>query len=787
LYDWHELRLKNESQLLGELQTKPAQAWVDILLPGESDTDREANRLMQQVRQYLDHTVANRIKLSDETDPKGDPRDDHRRIHGETQNFMVAQLGQRNTSGQREGGALRLRLGEFASWQLRRFREALQAYTLLQLNGQDPAKPDIGRTGKVAWYIAILDEIDTVLSGIQTGLTNAVTNAGRMVAVRSNAEQGWEQAARHMESESAKTRSMPLTRSDALKAQDAYRASAQSVFDMYRADLCREIVHGVVTDMRDYIRGVKAQMDVWKRVLAIDHNSLYGRMYRGGQQVYSERDRQEKIASRTYIRDDRWEKSRYDHYIVDQRAKEKALAAVEWQTRLDTGSDGKPRLRVTVRFGGVDLDDEMTGSWDTKNFNALMNACRQIFTVARQQESILTYLASVQYKDNAKALAQDIWRKSGALLSFDDSMTGASERGAYLLAYQDGDRPTDIEFIGDVMSELRGLYGVADDETLAKLQNSDDRFRLTFVFMHELLPIERLSAVQECRAAYMGIQTIERRLTHILPAEVNAVKYEDRLVSVQQGKRTFSHAVAVLLEDIERFELFQALWAHKIIQLERDYMKQDSTEFVWYLVTPSKNPNQPNNVEEWWLTEPASNPPLLEALTTFQFREGDWGKRKRVPDFKKPFETDYIKRYLEAVRHAETQGRTEAMTLAQYNKNDLEPLLHQVAGQHGVDSKQFRGLSRAIAERDVLMEHRAMLNSEVNKLKQLVSQINQSSTGNANTERDKALLENYDLYTLSMLVVDEMTQARYNNALLLAGKQPTVSDDVSGDDMTRFS
>ena len=304
LYDWYDLRLKNEGQLLGELQSKPAQQWVDMLLPGASDADREANRLMQQVRQYLEHTVLNKVQISDETDPKNDPRDDHKRIHGEAQAFMVAQLGRRNANGQREGGILRDKLGEFSAWQLRRFRDAFQAYTLLQLNGQDPAKPEIGRIGKLPWYLAILDELDRLLSALQTALTNAVTNAGKMVAVRNNAETGWEQAAKHMEAESTKGARFGIGRSDALKAQDAYRVSAQGVFDMYRADLCREIVQGVVTEMRDYIRAIKKQMEVWKRVLAMDYNGMYGRVHRASQQVASERNRQNEIASRTYIRDE---------------------------------------------------------------------------------------------------------------------------------------------------------------------------------------------------------------------------------------------------------------------------------------------------------------------------------------------------------------------------------------------------------------------------------------------------------------------------------------------------
>lgn len=770
IHKWYTDKNRNEGALAGELQNKLAQAWIDILLPGASDTDREAGRLMNQVRQYLEHTVITQVKLSDQTDPPNDPKDDHGRIHGQTQGFMDSQLGRRTTTGQREGGVLRQKLTEFSAWQANRFRNAIQAYALLQLNGQDPAKPDSGRTGKLAWFIAVLEELDLVFSTVQTAISNAVTQAGTRVQQRNATEGGWESAYKLMVSESPKTRAMPFTRSDALKAQDGYKAAAQQVFDMYRADLGREIILSLVTEMRDFVRVIKVQMEKWRRVMAMDYSSLYGRMHRGMQQIESERNSQGGIASRTYIRDDRWEKQRYDHYVIDQNAKQAALAAVQWHTKLDTGADGKPRLRVAVRFGGVELDDEMTGNWDSRNFNALISACRDIFKVARQQESVLTYLSSVQYKDNPSALARDIHSKSGALLSFDDSQTGLSERGAYLLAFQDGDRPQDITFIRNVMSELRGLYGVGDDETLAKLQHSDDRFRLTFVFMHEILPIEKIKAVQECRDSYLALQTIQRRLTHILPAEVNAVKYEDQLGRLNQGKRTFSHPVAILLEDQERFELFQALWAHRIIQVERDYLNQQGTHFVWYLVAPSKDPNQPDLAEEWWLTEPSAQPTLLEALTTFQFRDGDWGRRKHINDFKKLFDFDYIRRYLEIVRQAETDARTNAMTLAQYNKADLEPLLHQVADQYGVDHKRFRGLTRAIAERDVLIEHRKMLEDNVNGLKDQVGRINAGSGGD--TVENKATLENYDLFTLSLLVVDEMIKARYDNALLLAGKQP---------------
>jgi hypothetical protein len=784
IYNWHNIAQRDENRLINEFQTKIAQQWVDLVVPGASDSDQEARRLKSQVEQFLNKTVSTEILLSHETDPKGDPKEDYRRIHNSTDEFMNRQLGRRTTSGQREGGTLRDKLDEFAKWQMRRFREALQAYTLLQLNGQDPSRPEIGRKGKLPWFRAVLGELDFIFSSVHDKLTRAVMQASKQVAQRQNLEQGWDAANTHMIENKDKGAIMGVGKSQARAAQEAYRDAADAVFNLYRADLCREIVLSVITDMRQFVRVVIEQIDQWVKVLALDYNSLYGRAYRGSQQVESERNRHRSIASRRYINDSDWENARYQFYIEDQKAKEQALGKIQWHTKIDTAPNGKPRLRISLRFDNIELDDQMTGKWSNLNFEALMRTCRTIFGVARQRESILTYLATEEYKDNPNGLADEIFAKSGALLSFDPAQVGATERGAYLLAHQDQGRPNDITFINDTMTHLRSLYGVGDDDTLAKLQHSDDRFRLTFVFMHELLPIENLSVVRDYRSAYLGLSTLERRLTHILPAEVNIVKYEDRLTTVNQAKRTFVHAVSVLMEDPERFEMFQALWAHGLIQLERDYINEVGTSFVWYLVAQSKDVNNPDKIEEWWLTQPDATPPLIEAMMTFIFRSGDYGKSKHIEGYTKPFDLEHVRRYLEAIRKADAEYRTEQKTLAQYNPNDLEPLLHEMADKRGDDSPQFRALARTIAERDTLLEHRAYLNEETNKMRRLIEAV-QRGERSLDTEQLKRVQTDYDLYTLSMLVVDEMCQTRYNNALLLSGRKPTVSDEYSGSDPTR--
>lgn len=768
IFQWHTQHVSNETGTSRQLANNGANDWMSALQPSSADKGQDAVRALARIDAVMNKTISTEIQLSKEIN--ADPRDDWRRVATEVRRLFDSQLGTVQSNGQRAGGTFRDALGDLMQLQVERFRSGLEAYSLVQLNGQAENNKTQARKGKVGWTLGVYTELETVFNSVLQLLTRVRTDNRGGISQRDQTLSSLESAEHEMrEAASANQRG-------ARKAQEAYREAAERVLDMYRAEISRDVVEEVIRQMRDYAVGAKAQLQKWIKLLATEHQGLYAQFYFGAQRVVSELDKEESLPNREIIRDPRWMEERYQSYLDRSNALNTALGGIEWEARQDRDEGGKPRLRLVLKVSGSPLDDTERGDWGTRNAEKLVGFFRSIFDPARERESVLNYLANYAYKDKPQALAEQLFNNSGDLLSFDKTNVGNYVPGLYLLAYQDPNYPDARRFLEQTMGELRGHFKVGEtDQTLARLQNSDNPFRLTLVSMVELVPIDRVSAYVSSRSAYENAPGSERPLLHVFPAEVRVVSYEDKLQTLNQGRRLLSNRVLVLLENFKRFRDFIALMAHRIISEDRDYLNDVDNHFVYFLTTPSKaEPHNPEKLDEWWLTEPSGAPTLLEAMTTYVFREADFGRKIHEPNHVFPIDYAHVQQHLLNVRQFDTDERINAGYAQGIGlwRSEMNGWLQAYETQYGIGSPQFRALARITVEYDVLREFAEWLEKDQmpaviarrEKAPQLVAQgqlPNRLAIDEINDE--------YDLYTLVLLVLREMLDDKFKDAELAAG------------------
>jgi hypothetical protein len=772
IFQWHSQRVANESGVVRQLANNSANDWMSSLQPSAADKGPDAARALTRIDAVMNKTIASEIQLSNEI--KADPRDDWRRVTNEVRRLFDSQLGIVQSNGQRAGGTFRDALGDLMQLQVERFRAAMEAYSLIQLNGQTENDKQTARRGKIGWMLAVYNELESILNSVLQLLSRVRSDNRGGISQRDQTLSSLESAENEMrEAASAK-------KGQAHKAQETYRDAADRVLDMYRAEIARDVVEDVVRQMRDFVVSAREGLQTWIRVLATEHEGLYAQFFFGAQRVVSELDKEENLPNRHVIRDQNWTEARYQAYLERRDALNTALGGITWNVLQEKDPAGRPRLRLMLSVSGQTLDNTGRGEWGSKNAEALLRFFRSIFDDARERESVLNYLADYRFKDRPQVLARELFENSGHLLSFDQTDAGNYVPGFYLLAYQDPNYPDAVQFLDQVMRELRGHFKVGEaDQTLARLQNSDNPFRLTLVSMVEMVPIDRVNAYVNAKSAYENAPGSERPLLHVFPAEVRVVSYEDQLQRLNQGRRLLSNRVLVLLEDIKRFRDFLALMAHRIIAEDKDYIDQKDNNFVYFLTTPSKaEPHNPDKVDEWWLTEPGPNPSLLDAMTTYIFRQEDIGRKKHEPDYVFPIDYPHVQQHLLNVRQFDTDERIAAgyqQTIGLW-RPEMNGWLKDYENKFGITSPQFRALARITVEYDVLREFAEWLEKEqlpviTQERERVHQQLAQGQLPNRLLEDE--MNDQYDLYSLALLVLREMMDAKYKDAEMAAGVRRT--------------
>jgi len=768
-YQWHKEKTgSQESAVLRGMSDKPAEWWVSRLKPTASDMGLEAARPSLALETMLEKTIVKEVPSSQAQ--RLNPVQDNDRVRAEVKRFIDAQVGYVRDQGQRDGGRFKAQLDELVQLEIDRFRQAFDLFTISQLNGENQSDAIRARTGKLGWARAVYDEIAVILNDTLDLLIKAATQArgGATASRRTQILNDYESAEKEL---------VDMARGGnqgrARRAQEAFYPAADAVLDLHRAELTRDAVEHVIRAMRDYVNGAIEQIDRWIGLLATHFQGLYAMVAKGQQDLARELNQDESYPSRVSIRDEQWEEARYATYSRDSLSK--ALERTTWDVSAGTDQRGRPAMQIIVKLNGQALQYTERGDWNVKNSELLMQMCRASFDTAREQESILDYLAQNRYAGKPNDLADLLANKTGSLITFDRNFAGAVEPHVYLLVNVQRARASSGLFLDQVTNRLRGQLGFgATDSSGMHIQETEDPFRLTLVSTVELLPMTELNAYKAMRAEYMNQQANLRPQLHVLPAEVHAVELEDRLTrELNQTRRTFSDRVVVLVEDLGRFQNFLSLMAHKVIIEDKDYLDKMNTNFVYFLVLPSKD--NPNQTEDWWLTKPSGEPSLLEAMTTYIFRGEDFGRKVHSAGYTSEIPYGRVAEHLLAARRYDTTERiNEGPDAVGLYRTEMRDWLNRLADQSGAGSPQFNALAASVVEHDVLYEFKYWL--QTTELPRIEAGREAAQTANADGQgANRAVVENYkdlfDLYSMAILMLNEMLEKQYKEAKKAAGER----------------
>ncbi len=766
LYRWYKQRIENETGAARQLAGNDAEWWMNIIEPAATETSPEAARVLRMIDGLMAKTISSEIQSSHEV--KLDPRGDYQRIVGETKKFFDTHLGSIRSQGEREGGTFNQALTDLVQWQVDRFRQAFELYTLNELNGKDRVDAAKARKGKLGWTLALYVEIEGVLNNVLLLLTRArgEARAGSTTTQREETLREYDEAVQAIARVAKEG-----NRRNAEKAQQSFFEAADRALDLYRAEFARDSVEEVVRQMANYVHSAIEQIKGWVEILALHHEGLYALVHRGETDVIKNLRDAEEFPSRAYIRDEAWEEGRYDSYAAD--ALNNALSGICWEAHQDTDTKGKPRLRILLTMDGKPLLDENRGDWPRKNNQTLMGFCRSIFAAAYEQESVLDYLTQYGYAGKPTELADLLFQKSGALLMYNTNFAKSVVTKLYLLVDQQRAQAESAAFVGDVVKTLRKHAGTSTSaQNAVDVQNSDDPFRLTLVSMAEMLPLPEITAYKSAETPYMESATSLRPQLHTFPAEVRAVQYEDLLPKLNQHRRMLRGRVVVLLEDIKRFKDFLVLMAHRIITEDRDYMDAKQSNFVYFLVTPSREePDNPEVVDDWWLTKPSPDPSLLDAMTTYIFREEDYGKIEHIANYRSPIDYRHVEEHLLNVRQYDTDERLDAGV---ENIGLYKPEMKRWLAKYQPGTPHFNALARSIVEYDVLSEFRDWLkDTELPRVGRLQEEVQKPKPGGQAVDRAalEAADDLYDLFSVAILVVQEMMDSKLKDAQKVADER----------------
>ncbi len=787
IWKWYVGNLETKGSYADQLSRYDSERWVQFLQPTGSDSGTSTRLADRKTSKVLEARLEDDIILSDEQDPRGDPETDYRRIKQAVEAFFNKYLGSvRSGDGQRGGGMFEDALEDFVQFQLERFRNAIEAYVHGQLNGENRI-PIIARKGKLGWTISVIDVLGEVLGEVHGLIRDLQTNNRPLQQRRTHALNGMDNAYAEMERLRTETGRSAVDRltgkpSEAEQTQHDYRDAAQVAYETLQIDIVLRALNRILSEMLEFVGDVDSQLNQWQSVLATHHKGLYTTVHKNIEQLTTQLRRSSQIPSREILFDEKWVDERYERYRTEEKYHD-LLSKVNWNVEAGSGSSGKRSIHIGLEINNTLLRDDETGQWDKFNADLVTNLCRDMFTDARERESVLNYLAT-KYRDNPKKLAEQVHQNSGALLGFNDAETSGVEYSLYVTVDQTNSNANDTIFLGDFMEDLRGEYGIEEnDESMSTQLSGDDRFRMSVVSMAELLPINRLDSYHSAETSYRQASTIERQYYHIFPAEVQVVPYEDQLNSqLKQARRWISDRVSILLEDIQLFREFHSLMAHSVIAMDRDTRNErGETLFTYYLTTSPVDPTSAIDVEEWWLTKPHSDPSLLDAMYTYVFRGEDIGQKEYDSYYTNRIDYNHVRTYLKAVKEEDTLTRLDNYEeeIAIFNQD-----LFDLIDQFEEDSEEFNVLARQIVQHDVLKEHEEFLHKSLKQAEIKQKKVSRE-TNNADGQRtDQTILREYqdliDLFTISIVVVREMAHNLRRDAYIAAGYRDIDIDAPDG-------
>lgn len=702
-----EATAKPGSAIVQELTGRTIAEWNPVFSPqGE---DKETQRLIKRVENTLNMRLYDKegkvgtIQASDQMKPKEDPSLGAERVLSEVRNYKARHLGDEDArTGQRSGGIYRTHLSQIAEYNLARFNLYLDTFIQTTLNGS-PNRPGAeARGGKIGYLAEFLESLFQLLVRAQETLQHVQQGRREKGESRRNAIADVQTAIQRMQTLSTKKGLIGGPAGDAFQSQQSYLLAESHLVDILQTEAVEDVILETVTRMIDYVASARDAIQTWVQTLATGQEGLYASLLRGRKQADSDRAAEKDIRSRLILSDEKYEKERYESYLATKEGGwvDALLRSLAWETRTKM-QGGRPKLEVVLKV--LDLDNKnrsLAEQAANDNLALWLGMCRQPFETARRSESVIGYLLThAVYRDPTK-IAELIYEHGGVSLNFNGGnplpanflrahFQNEEEAGhrAYLrsviqqLAQRSGQRISDSSATPAQTDSASGAAQEASrsagqEDRFVQFTNSEDRFKFTVIFTQELIELEKISAYDEGKKAYLGdgdqAAKGDRRILHIFPAEVHAAEYESRLpAELKQIMRLFSDDVALQMEDVAQLKLFLMCYVYGLIRRvsEKD-KKTGETKLVFKLVMPPEREfdefGNPTQTEEIWLTNPARKALMLDAVMTFNFVGRDVG---HGDNYVREIDYEMVSKTLQREREKDAARRLQDMNFGKQNQD----------------------------------------------------------------------------------------------------------------------
>lgn len=739
--------------------------WLEMLVPPTTQTDPDVMRILSATARVLQDRVDEHVDTSDEKDG-GDPSRDWQEIKARAERFMNNQLGMPASGGGRQGGQYREALNRLGDLQVQRYREYMTAYIHRELNGE--ARQDIltAKVGKLGWLTAVIREFRELIAQYAQLLDKVIGGSSTMGQSnrRADVEENYNDSLRVMQ-EKKDVRGWLGRTGEAVQAQRSYVHAVSDYVDFYRMEFARGEVARTLKRFIDFSEEILAEFELWAQIFATSTQSLHNKLLDGERSVRSDRQRAETLANHRVINDLEWEKQRFERY-AQSRVYERLFRAWDWHAELMPGG-GTTRFSLNAGIRNGDTVETFrkdmqraSSKWVQDNHDLIMNMTRQVFRAAIQEESILSYLID---QHDAEVLADELTRMTGYQISLKGNAdTSSMIPGNILLAKHDDNQPQQAEYLREVLIRLAANKNQGDirnqDNPLQIFESCADPFRLTLLSTAELIPLEGLTAYDNCQEKYWEVPYDTRQKNHIFAAEVNVVDYERQLGRLKQTPRMLADRVTLLLEDNQQFMDFLFLLTHRMIEMQE--VDTGSIHYYWSLTVPHRDGRYKGQTEEWRLSKQDSQrTSLMEAAIRYIVLGEDAENAAHRIDYK------HVINSLRLIQDVDTSDRIERDEIAlndtelrEWYEAFLPPLVdgaEDLSNWTDDDEEQYLNVARLIVRHDMMQELVAEMKASVDNFGAQARDAKQSAdTGIAHDEAVRKQ-ELYDLYSIAIIGLEQ--------------------------------
>jgi hypothetical protein len=648
---------ETRDQMRGELAGRDLNTWLHFFEPQYAEV--EATR--REAQAVLQRRVEDVVLTSDKLREK--PVDGLRRIEENVKAYKSQHLGAEREGGRREGGDFRRALEKYRDIHRETFHSMLSIHCNNILNGRSTEDFREARGGKPGYLVDFLDGLAKQLDAFLVLMEEArEVREGR--GERGSAIDGARAALGTM-----KQQASSIIPGRTVGAQRRYLRAEQYLVDILRYEVLEQLVVDTVRAMREHTQGARDQAQAWVNALGIGRASLYAGILDGRRQVASNREEAEKIRVRRFIRDSDYEDALYTEYARTRADRtNEMLRDLVWQAetkQVGTRHELALSLAAVTHEDGQAVSRPLDADDRKRNLDALLERAREAFAEAWQRESVLKYLRS---RYEAAELGRKLFENGGPLLRVERAPEGQIIPANYLRATY-GEDPGEESYLTDVIRSVANLSHA--DERFANIIRAADRFKCSLIYTLDLIPIEGTRSFMDAEGDYLrwrgtgAIAGSGREVQHLFPAEVNAVRYEQRAVTeLEYPPFLLDDKVVLQLEDIERLKLFVSCLTFGLINIGSEAEVGGRPQNFWRLALPEDIggelfERQPARDIYLTLATGEGAPSLLEAVDTFNYVRKDKRAESQQEEVRVevPIEYNRVRRALLAVRKEKAQAR----------------------------------------------------------------------------------------------------------------------------------